>query len=395
MEERNRNNEQQFIEFFVKEYNEMNRRIREEEENYDFIMSHMPPTYAETDTYIQNYVKNLKDEELIARADGLIKAQNLKKNDYLIDHMTDKGNGNFSHFRAQWSPIIWQANEKPDTTKIKIGEKIVNASDLNFSIAEALNKKSKTSYDLNFSMAQSIDEQDCSINSVNEYHLWVKMQDKGQKDIETNGAEQHEIDFRNDFIKLMDTRETEIKRVAQLYASCALNPNSALQEIAQEKLKFILFKLSELRRLRDKMQATQSVADRKKENENKKEIYDDRITPVNSQRDTSIDTQNTDYSLAERRLNNLFIAHTINHHLINNYSRTKPETSSAEEATNKINTLKLNLDMFKAMRNGMTKEEWEKSLEEDQDYTIPQPTIRRRLGFDLARYQEALRDLTA
>ena len=84
MEERNRNNEQQFIEFFVKEYNEMNRRIREEEENYDFIMSHMPPTYAETDTYIQNYVKNLKDEELIARADGLIKAQNLEKNDSLF-----------------------------------------------------------------------------------------------------------------------------------------------------------------------------------------------------------------------------------------------------------------------------------------------------------------------
>ncbi len=381
MEEFSHNNDISLEELFINEYSEMKRKMQKEGENYNFIINHMPPTYVSTDTYIQNYVKNLKKEELIARADGLIKAQNLEKNDYLIDHMTSKNTGNFTHFRAQWSPILWQSHERPDTTKIKIGEKIVNAGDLDFSIA------------------QTLEAQDSGMDPVNEYHLWISMQDRGQSALETNGAEQHEIDFRNDFINFMNVRETEIKRVADLYMGCALNPASPMQELAKEKLKFILFKLSELRRLRDKMQATQSVADQKKEHNHYKNIPSLTINHYHHPEPESQYFQDINYSLGETRLNNTFINHSLNHHLVDTYSRTKPETSSTDEVNNKINTLKSNSDMFYemiiAMRNGMTKEEWERSKQNIQNHTVNQPTVRRRQGFDLARYQEALRELTA
>ena len=50
-----------------------------------------------------------------------------------------------------------------------------------------------------------------------------------------------------------------------LYSGVAFNPNSAQQRAAQEKLKFLTFKLSELRRLRERTQNLKSHADQKKE----------------------------------------------------------------------------------------------------------------------------------
>lgn len=59
----------------------------------------------------------------------------------------------------------------------------------------------------------------------------------------------------------MDQRETELKLVISLYSAAALYGNDYYKERARDELKFLTFKLSELRRLRTKMQATPDKTD--------------------------------------------------------------------------------------------------------------------------------------
>ena len=386
MEDNNIYNEDETINSYVK----MKNKLDIENSNFDYVINHMPPVYSKTDAYIKNYVKNLSKDELHSRAESLIKVQNLRKNDDLFEHMSEKNLGNFSHFRSQWSPIIWQTHEENDTKKIKLGDKIVYA------------------YDLDFSIAQSIELQDAGRDPATEYYDWIKIQSRLENDINTNGTTLSEIDRRNTFIDFMDMRETEIKRIASLYSAAALNPNSSLQELAQEKLKFTLFKLSELRRLRDRMKSTKSHADNFKSlpvhvqnaekirrNITKTNVYSSAEIEDSTNEDGSSSQLN---SFGEHCLSTMFVAHAINNHLVDDYTKTKPETKSVEEAMEKISTLEDNSqnfhEMLTAMRNGLSKEEWLMSKQEDLTPTSHQKDFNIR-GFDIARYNQALKELTA
>ena len=351
-------------------YSELRKNLDAENNNFNYIIEHMPPAYSNTDAYIKNYVKNLSPDELKARADGLIKAQNLKENDGLLEYMSQKNRGNFNHFRSQWHPLMWQAHEKENTQTIKIGDKIVNAGDLDFSIAESL--------ELN----------DSGQDPVTEYHDWVKAQDMIEDKIYSNGTTVEEINDRNFFINFMETRETEIKRIAALYSASALNANSPVQRLAQEKLKFTLFKLSELRRLRDRMKSTKSTADRQELTLAEKAAIRNKMRPHNY---TNASDGNPEYSsIGENRLNNM-----NNKDICYNSTNFRPITQSPQEVRDKIQTATTNglnmIEMLQAMRNGQSREEWvAQNNRRTYESRIQAPT---RRGFDIASYNRALQEL--
>ncbi len=358
-------------------YVELKNRLNTEGENFNYVMNHMPPTYASTDAYIKNYVSDLTLDELKSRADGLIRAQNLKENDGIIDYMASKNKGDFRHYRSQWSPIMWQAHEKENKQTVKIGDKIVNA------------------YDLDFSIAETLELQDAHTDPVSEYHDWVKIQSHIETDIKTDGATCDEIESRNFFISFMDVRETEIKRIASLYAAAAFNPNSPMQKYAQEKLNFTLFKLSELRRLRDRMKATKSSPDKcihkqKLMEKLKKSAAKKAFMPAYE----PVIEENSDLSLGEQRIVQLCAAHAISHGISEKFMQYRPVSRTQDEALQKINAASHNQDtmreMLSAMRNGMSREEWLKS----QGQPVQENKVIRSLrGFDINRYNQALRDL--
>ena len=364
-------NDDEAISYYV----EMKKRLDVENDNFNYVMDHMPPVYSHTDAYIKDYIKDLTKEDLHSRAIALIKTQNLDKHNELIDHMGGKSYGNFSHFRNQWSPLIWQTHEDQSNQKIKIGDKIVNSSDLDFSIA------------------QSLEVIDAGENPTTEYFKWVTAQEKIESDINTDGTTPSEIDLRKMFIGLMDKRETEIKRVAALYSAAAFNPNSPYQKIAQERLQFTLFKLSELRRLRDRMNATKSHPDNFKDlpaHVQSEERIRQNITKYKTNENlTELENQTP----TETLFDNMFMPNSLNDHLVDGFTRTRQNTSAQYEPQEIIARYKTNqetmLDMLKAMRNGSSKEEWKKTQSSPQQ-TIQPRTIR---GFDLAAYKQALRDL--
>ena len=370
-------------------YAALNNKLNVDSDNFNYVMNHMPPTYASTDAYIKDYVSNLSANELKARADGLIRAQNLKQNNELIDYMLQKSKGNFSHYRSQWSPIMWQAHEKDSKQTVKIGDKIVNAGDLDYSIAEAL------------------EVQDAHTDPVSEYYGWIKLQDHIEGDIRTGGATCEEIHHRNRFIDFMEHRETEIKRIATLYSAAALNPHSPMQKIAQEKLSFTLFKLSELRRLRDKMKATKSTPDKckhdikrekylKEQQENKQnQVFSYAYNPVIEEKFIKAkEEKDNDISLGEQRLASLYMSQNLSQGITDNLLSFRPVSETQEEAIQKMTLAQNNhnamREMLKAMRNGMSREEWIKMHYpkiQEQTYT------KELRGFNINNYNQALRDL--
>ena len=371
-------------------YVEMKKQLDMEHNNFEYIMSHMPPAYAQVDAYIKDYIKNLSRSELLSRANGLIESQNLKTNDFFIEQMSEKNIGNLSHFRSQWSPMIWQAHENNNSQKIKIGDKIVDAHDLDFSIA------------------QSLEMQDAHRDPLTEYYDWIKIQNKIESNINTNGTTIDEISERNHFIDFMEMRETEIKRIALLYSAAALNSNSKLQPLAQEKLKFTIFKLSELRRLRDRMKSTKSIPTKRKipqsvveriqkiknKNYSDYEYYTDPLKLEEDENKQQLEIN----SLGEHRLNGIFMPHQIVNRPVETLTNTKPVSKNIEEAQEKINILKSNyhntIDILQAMRNGMSKEEYLRS-KQNNSQTQNNREIRPIRGFDLNRFHQALRELNA
>lgn len=384
MEERNIYNREFDEKDYLSYYTEMEDRLSLESQNFDFVMEHMPPTYTNTDKYIREYVSNFSKEELHSRADALIKAQNLQKNNDIMEHMTAKGRGNFNHFRAQWSPIIWQTHEVEETQKIKIGDKVVDGHDFDFSIA------------------QSIELQDANCDPTTEYHDWIKTQNEIETDINTLGTTLSEIEARNTFIAFMDMRETEIKRIATLYSGSALNPNSPFQEIAQEKLKFTLFKLSELRRLRDRMQTTKSTPDNFKslpQHVQKKELallskrlsHNKNIIPQDEEEQENSSNFSFD-SIGEQRLCNNLSDPTLTQGVGDMFLDIKPTPQNVEECNIKIDTISANhkhmIEILKAMRQGMSKEEF---IKKQNCHKHPH----KLRAFDIASYNQALRELNA
>ncbi len=121
--------------------------------------------------------------------------------------------------------------------------------------------------DLSYVLAESLQHLYSSEDPRAEYYDWVEVQRRIEVDINTNGTTDDEIEARNLFIGFLDDRETELKLIISLYSTAERNGTGYYKEMAQNKLSFLHFKLSELRRLRDRTQATKSKSDEQERRE--------------------------------------------------------------------------------------------------------------------------------
>ncbi len=358
-------NSQQF-----KEYVAYKEDLKFETNNRHFLRVYMPPEIKQQHLEISENISNISVQQLQKKSDDLIAHQkNVDSTNELVDHMSSKNVGNFNHFNSLWTPIIWQARENNESTKVKIGNNVIKSVDLGFIIASSL---------------QQLDaEQD----PLSEYYDWCSKQQKIEVDINTGGTTENEIAERNAFLGFLDNRETEIKRIVQLYAGSAFNTNSIYHEVAQEKLKFLVFKLNELRRLRERMAATKSHADKEKEtnnteNQNSLNITSNAFAVTGAVAiGEQLLNQNANY-LPEIGIGESFL-------------EMRPNTNSPKEAKEKIRSAKeryeQTISMLAAMRNGMSKDEWLRSQNENRNSSI-ESQIRSRInmirGWETSRYNE-------
>jgi len=340
--------------------------------NRTFVRTYLPKEEREQKLALEEKIKKVSFDTLKEKADELVRAQKLEgKHGELLEHMIEKSNGNFGHFKSLWSPIMWQANENHDRSKVKIGDKVFEV------------------YGLDFVIAESLQQIYSSEDPRAEYHDWIERQQKIEFDINTQGTTEEEIVARNSFIVFLDDRETDIKRIISLYSAAAFNPNCKQQQSAQEKLKFLTFKLSELRRLRQKTENTKAYAD-------SKEFFE--LQERRQQRDaiaatagiTAMALTDNAFSLADMKQNNQNI---LEHGAGETFVNLQPETTSAEQAKAKIATIVKHREniraMFVALRNGMSREEWEKNnLESHQSSSDIAAQIQRLRGFNRDRFNQ-------
>lgn len=110
---------------------------------------------------------------------------------------------------------------------------------------------------LDFMVANTAQQMDAGIDKVTEYHDWVKTEEQIVTEINTDGVEQHELDAKNDFLKMFDQREMDMRVCISLYSSVVNNPkcDPHLKEKANENLLLLRWKIKELRRLRSDLLA--------------------------------------------------------------------------------------------------------------------------------------------
>ena len=122
-------------------------------------------------------------------------------------------------------------------------------------------------YDLSYVLAETLQHLYSGEDPKAEYYDWVQIQRKIEVDINTNGTTDGEIAARNLFIGYLGDRETELKLVIDLYAAAERGGSGYYKEMAQNKLSFLQFKLSELRRLRDRTEQTKNKSDEQERRE--------------------------------------------------------------------------------------------------------------------------------
>lgn len=237
-------------------------------------------------------------------------------------------------------------------------------------ISKLTDEISISTYDLDYIVADSLRLLDAQESPEAEYRDWVVAQEKIESAINTDGTTQQEVDARNGFISFLDTRETEMKRVMELFSAAALHAQGFYKEDAKAKLNYMIFKLSELRRLRTKMQQTKDRSDEQER--------------------------------AEREAINRGMAYVVNkagHEFEENAVKMevfKPVSRNQEEAKDKINRLRTNVRtnmrlIMTAYRMGKTKEEIENddqtayALDDRDLYNSHQ--VSRPAGFIMKRFE--------
>ena len=229
-------------------YTELKDELVFELENRPFYQTWLPQEKRDLNQEISSFLETIPPETLKSKADTLIETQGLKeKNLDLIEYMSNRQATVYPEFSNLWNPIVWQSREDTSRAKVNVNNHIMDAFDLDYMIAENLQ--------------QIYAGEDPKA----EYYDWIKRQKQIELDINTNGTTEEEVVARNVFIGFLNDRESEIRRIITLYSGAAFNSKSMQQRAAQEKLKFLTFKLSELRRLREKTQSLKSHADQKKE----------------------------------------------------------------------------------------------------------------------------------
>ena len=363
------------------EYADFKEQLKFEMDNRPFSRTYLPTEIKARNEALSNSLRKMDAANLKQKADALIKAQQLdNRYQELINHMAAKQTGSYNQFNAMWSPVLWQSLENRSQAKVSVGSQTMDAFDLDYAIAESLQ--------------QLYSEEDPKA----EYYDWIERQKQIEVDINTNGTTEEEVATRNTFIAFLDDRETEIKRIISLYSGAAFNPHSRQQTEAQQKLKFLTFKLSELYRLRERTKATKDRAD-SKEYFAEQERRERQAALAATAGITGIALADEVLSLGERRLKEGINTATLEHGIGESFVRLRPETRTREQAENKINTAMRNRNqmaaMLTAMRNGISKDEWLRQQDKPAVTNDIRQKVRNLHGFRVADYQEYSNSMSA
>ena len=228
--------------------------------------------------------------------------------------------------------------------------------------------------DLSYVLAESLQHLYSSEDPKAEYYDWVETQRKIEVDINTNGTTEDEIKARNSFIGFLDDRETELKLIISLYATAERNGTGYYKEMAQNKLSFLHFKLSELRRLRDRTQATKSKSDEQERAE--KEL---------AQTATRVVGGIALASAGEQYIQNQQIGNEFDSAIEGVMTSYRPVTYSREDVFRKKEILQNNRRNFIiGLRMGKSAEQ--------QDLETKRQMVRRARSFSLGRYSQLERE---
>ena len=220
----------------------------------------------------------------------------------------------------------------------------------------------------------SIEQQnDASISPEAEYREWVKTEQEIRTDIYTNGTTQEEVDRRNGFIGFLNERDIELSRVIELYQITMFNGSREYKEKAAAKLKFLLFKRSELLRLKESMMNTKDRADRKRES-----YFEERM---------------------KAEMANAVLGSKVED-FFNSYHPVTLSVSDAERKVQRLMDANPRL-VFTLMRQGMSKEDIKQHYLELQkkegdrmvECDIFERSQNRRIGFTVNAYNQKVRSV--
>lgn len=211
------------------------------------------------DNEIDQYIRTIPLNDLQRKADKFIDAQRLTDIDVITEKMASMNNdknikGDAIKFHDYWSndtkgKEVWKANARSTSQEVTVNGRLVPVNDMDFYLAESLQ------------MLQAGQSPEA------EYYDWVNQAKIILKDMQVDGTSKEELHTRDVFVGFLNERETELKRVISLYAGAAFNSADCPQKsIAQEKLIFLTFKLSELRRIRERVENAQKTRSPLKQN---------------------------------------------------------------------------------------------------------------------------------
>lgn len=299
---------------------------------------------------ITQKLHSMPKKDLEQKADLFIQRQGLQDYQTICEQMAKKSQGNYIQFNDSWSPIIWQANEIKNKSTVIVNQQPVKVSCMDFYLANSL---------------QSIQSEQ---SPEAEYYDWIHTAKQIEHDVIHKGTTIEEYHERNDFLTMLDDRETELKRIITLYSGAAFNPLCEQQLIAQEKLKFLVFKLSELRRLRERLQQVKPRRPKQNEDLNNLQALQSNLAynEYNHEEDDEYDNMIT-LAGSVAALN---ILHNQYHH--------------PDFITHNRENYNLNPDINS---NQETLDKWRKKILELSGRTIPpQPQIQKIQGFDKDLY---------
>lgn len=236
--------------------------------------------------------------------------------------------------------------------------------------------------DLSYVLAETLQHLYSGEDPKAEYYDWIKAQRHIEVAINNNGATEEEINARNFFIGFLDERETELKLIISLYEAAERGSNGYYKELAQNKLSFVHFKLSELRRLRDRTQATKNKSDEQERQE--KEMA---TVAAKSIGGIAIASQTVnELKQNEQYINNKYLNNKFENDIDGIITHYRPVTRSRDEIMEKKERTVRNMmkmrQIIEGLRNGQSLDEQERKI---QKQSI-RDRITRICGFDYRRY---------
>ncbi len=240
-----------------------------------------------------------------------------------------------------------------------------------------------STFDLDYMIAESLQKIYSSEDPKAEYYDWVETQQKIATDINTGGTTQQEVDARNMFIDFLDGRETEIKRIMSLYSGAAIHGQGYYKDMAQEKLAFLTFKLSELRRLRTR---TEQLKNKSDEQERQEKQFEKGVRTASAGMAAAAIGYGAaeTYMMAKTGLLAKDFEKNLGEHLV----EFRPVSETREDAERKIYQVRENnqkmADMINGLRFGKSKEEQDREAGKQN----LKARIQRLRGFELARFNE-------